>query len=80
MPPGMCSCLLNLVHSTSLHCTAPQLLWKYNKEATLMRLAFLANQPRGGPSHTVGTCQLGITGSALQELGEYYKRLGLTTS
>jgi hypothetical protein len=30
-----------------------QILWRYNREATLERLAFLANSARGGPSHTV---------------------------
>jgi hypothetical protein len=30
-----------------------KVLWRYNKEATLERLAFLSNAPRGGPSHTV---------------------------
>lgn len=30
-----------------------QALWKYNEHATLLRLAFVANSPRGGPSHTV---------------------------
>ncbi len=30
-----------------------QTLWRFNHEATLLRLAFVANSPRGGPSHTV---------------------------
>ena len=30
-----------------------QILWRYNMDNSLMRIIFLANSPRGGPSHTV---------------------------
>ena len=30
-----------------------QTVWKYNREASLLRIMFLANSPRSGSSHTV---------------------------
>ncbi len=35
------------------HVLRLQILWRFNYEAAIVRVMFLANSPRGGPSHTV---------------------------
>lgn len=44
---------VHLISVWVVSCVILRILWRYNSDATLLRILFLGNSPRGGPSHTV---------------------------